>query len=45
MPVMLGSVTFSTAAMAMAASAAFPPRFSTSMPTCDASGWLDATMA
>src|SRR4029453_9256047 len=45
MPVMFGSVTFSTAAIAIAASIALPPRFSTSRPVCDASGWLDATIA
>jgi hypothetical protein len=37
-PVMLGSVTLSIAAMAMAASTALPPRFKTSMPTWEASG-------
>src|SRR5712691_5705831 len=45
MPVMCGSVTFSTAAIAIAASTALPPRLSTSMPTADASGWLLATIA
>src|SRR4051812_6187439 len=45
MPVMFGSVTFSIAAIAIAASTALPPFFRTSRPTCDASGWLDATMA
>src|SRR6476620_9944341 len=45
MPVIFGSVTFSIAAMAMAASTALPPRFRTSRPTCEASGWLVATMA
>ena len=44
MPVMFGSVTLSTAAIAMAASTALPPRFRMSRPTCDASGWLVATM-
>ncbi len=44
MPVMFGSVTLRAAAIAMAASAALPPRFRTSSPICDASGWLDATM-
>jgi hypothetical protein len=32
-------------AMAMDASTALPPRFRTSRPACDASGWLVATMA
>src|SRR6187549_1415402 len=45
MPVMFGSVTFSTAAIAIAASTALPPRLSTSRPVCDASGWLEATIA
>src|SRR5947207_3262464 len=45
MPVMCGSVTFNTAAIAIAASDALPPRRSTSMPTSDASGWLLATIA
>ena len=45
MPVMFGSVTFRTAAIAMAASTALPPRFSMSRPACDASGWLVATIA
>src|SRR5262249_27258730 len=45
MPVMFGSVTLSTAAIAIAASTALPPRFSTSMPVCDARGWLLATIA
>ena len=44
-PVMLGSVTLSMAAIAIAASTALPPRFRISMPTCEASGWLDATIA
>src|SRR5262245_16835118 len=44
MPVMFGSVTFSTAAIAIAASTALPPRLSTSRPACDASGWLEATI-
>ena len=43
-PVMFGSVTLSTAAMAMAASAAFPPRFKISSPVSEANGWLVATM-
>jgi hypothetical protein len=42
---MFGSVTLRTAAMAMAASTALPPRFRMSRPTCEASGWLVATMA
>ena len=45
MPVMCGSVTLSTAATAIAASTALPPRFKTSIPTCEANGWLVATMA
>src|SRR5262245_4542316 len=45
MPVMCGSVTFSTAAIAIAASAAFPPRLRISIPASDASGWLVATIA
>ena len=44
MPVMLGSVTLSIAATAIAASTALPPRFRISSPTCDASGWLVATI-
>jgi hypothetical protein len=43
-PVMSGSVTLSTAATAIEASTALPPRFRTSMPTCEARGWLVATM-
>ena len=42
---MWGSVTLRTAAMAIAASAALPPRFRISMPVWDASGWLVATIA
>src|SRR5207248_4495661 len=37
-------VTLSTAAIAIAASTAVPPRFNTSRPTWEASGWLVATM-
>src|SRR5262245_54278325 len=44
-PVMLGSVTFNIAAMAIAASTALPPRLRMSMPTSDARAWLDATIA
>jgi hypothetical protein len=44
MPVMLGSVTLSTAATAIAASTALPPRFRISTPTWEASGWLVATI-
>ena len=44
MPVMFGSVTFSTAAIAMAASTALPPRLRMSTPTWEANGWLVATM-
>ena len=43
-PVMFGSVTLSTAAMAMAASTAFPPRFRMSRPVSEANGWLVATI-
>ena len=44
-PFIIGSVTFTTAATAMAASTALPPSFRTCNPTCAAKGWLDATMA
>src|ERR1041384_5772122 len=44
-PVIIGSVTLSIAAIAIAASTALPPRLRTSRPTCDASGWLLATIA
>src|SRR6476619_5708699 len=44
-PVMFGSVTLRTAAIAIEASTALPPRFNTSRPTIDANGWLLATMA
>src|SRR5215831_8621422 len=44
-PVIMGSVTLSMAAIAIAASTALPPRLRTSRPTCDASGWLVATIA
>src|SRR5271167_2050617 len=40
----MGSVTFTIAAIAMAASTALPPSFKTCRPTWAASGWLDATM-
>jgi hypothetical protein len=43
-PVMFGSVTLRTAAMAIDASTALPPPFKTPTPTCEASGWLEATM-
>src|ERR1700675_2738954 len=43
-PFIMGSVTFTIAATAMAASPALPPPFSTCRPTWAASGWLDATM-
>src|SRR5574341_570131 len=42
-PVLVGSVTFSAAAVATAASAALPPFIRISSPACDASGWLEAT--
>src|SRR5262252_2034253 len=41
----MGSVTLSMAAIAIAASTALPPRLRTSRPTCEASGWLVATIA
>src|ERR1043165_6442215 len=44
-PVIIGSVTLSIAAIAIAASTALPPRLRTSRPTSDASGWLLATIA
>jgi hypothetical protein len=44
-PVIMGSVTLSMAAIAIAASTALPPRLRTSRPTCEASGWLVATIA
>src|SRR5262245_37725232 len=44
MPVDVGSVTLRAAAVAMAASAALPPRISIERPACEASGWLEATM-
>src|SRR6478672_4404972 len=43
MPALYGSVTPSAAAVATAASAALPPRASTSMPTCEASRSTDDT--
>src|SRR4029453_13652909 len=43
MPVMCGSVTFRTAAIAIAASTALPPRLRMSRPVSDASGWLAPT--
>jgi hypothetical protein len=42
-PVIVGSVTDSTATAATAASIAFPPSCSTRRPAADASGWLVAT--
>src|SRR6185369_11765 len=44
-PVIIGSVTLSMAAIAIAASTALPPRLRTSRPTSEASGWLLATIA
>ena len=44
MPQLVGSMRPIAALVATAASTAFPPRFSTSNPTCAASGWLVATM-
>jgi hypothetical protein len=44
MPVIIGSVTLSTAAIATAASTALPPRLRISSPVKEASGWLEATM-
>jgi hypothetical protein len=44
MPVEHGSTTHSVATVAMAASTALPPAFSTSNPAWAARGWLVATM-
>ena len=44
-PFMWGLTTASTPAIVIAASTAFPPRFSTSMPAADASTWSDVTAA
>src|SRR6476659_4478084 len=44
-PVIIGSVTLSMAAIAIDASTALPPRLRTSSPTCEARGWLLATIA
>ena len=44
MPIELGSTTPNTAAVAIAASMAFPPFASICTPAKVASGWLDATM-
>src|ERR1041385_4205408 len=44
-PVIIGSVTLSMAAIAIDASTSLPPRLSTSRPACEASGWLLATIA
>src|SRR6478672_11170287 len=44
MPSLIGSTTPSTAFAAIAASAADPPRASTSAPACDARVWLVATI-
>src|ERR1700733_432898 len=43
-PVFIGSTTFSTAAVATAASMALPPFIRIWRPACAASGWLVATM-
>src|SRR5881398_1649447 len=43
-PVIIGSVTFSTAAAVTAASMALPPRWSTATPAAVASDWLVAIM-
>ena len=43
-PLPVGSIRPRQALAAMAASTAEPPRFSTSSPTCVASGWLVQTM-
>ena len=44
LPVEVGWSTFSAAATATAASAAFPPRFKISVPIELASGWEDAAI-
>ncbi len=44
MPVIIGSVTPSTAFEAMAASTADPPRARICAPACDASTWLVAAI-
>ncbi len=44
MPIDIGSVTQRTAAAAIAASTAFPPRSSARTPAQAASGWLVATI-
>jgi len=43
MPVLVGSTTFSAAAVATAASKALPPSRRTSRPASAAKGWLVAT--
>jgi hypothetical protein len=43
-PALPGSTTFSTAAVATAASIALPPARNTCRPACAASGWLVATI-
>jgi hypothetical protein len=40
-PFIIGSATFTIAAIPIAASAAFPPAFRMSLPTAAASGWLE----
>ena len=44
MPVEHGSVTLRAAAVATAASAAFPPDWRIRRPAMEARGWLEATM-
>jgi hypothetical protein len=44
MPTFIGSVTLSAAAVATAASMAFPPAMSIRSPACAASGWLVTTI-
>ena len=43
-PFIIGSVTLTIAAIAIAASAALPPTFRMSRPTSAASGWLEQAM-
>src|SRR5687768_1104362 len=44
-PFMCGLTTPSTVAIVIAASIALPPRFNTSAPAAEASGWSDTTAA
>jgi len=43
-PFIIGSVTLTMAAIAIAASAALPPALRMSLPTAAASGWLEQAM-